>query len=260
MADFAAEMPEYGFTESVLIEGDKLFVKPAGKKGFQVCLNKANGETIWTNTEIPGSYAYNSPVLHNFGGYRQLVSASSTCYYGVDTETGKLLWKVDFENQYKVNCTDAVVINDHVFMTSGEGGGSMLVKLKSSGKEITTETVWKTELMDNYHGGVVYHNGFFYGSGSRNRGWFAIDMKTGKQMWKSQGNLGSLTFAEEMLYLCDEKGNMKLVKASPDSFEVAGEFKVPQGGKGPFWAHPVVCNGKLFVRHSDKLFVYNIKG
>jgi outer membrane protein assembly factor BamB len=255
--DFKAEIPMYGYTESVLVDGNNLFVRPAGQKGFQVCLNKLTGEIIWTNTEIPGDYGYNSGIVKDFGGYHQIIGASSSCFYSIDTKTGKLLWKVDFENSYKLNCADAVTFNEYVILSSGEGKGSMLVKLKSSGKSITAEKVWQTELMDNYHGGFIFHNGYVYGAGSSTRSWFCIDILTGKQMWKTQGS-GSLTFADGMLYLYDEKGTMKLVKASPEKFEKVSEFIVPKGGEGPYWAHPVVCGGRLYLRHADKLFAYNI--
>lgn len=86
---------EYGYAESVMIEGDHLYVRPAGETGFQVCLDKNNGELIWANTEIPGVEGYSSPVLMKFGGYKQLINASSDCYYSVDTQTGELLWKMD---------------------------------------------------------------------------------------------------------------------------------------------------------------------
>lgn len=164
----------YGYSESVLVDGDYLYTRPAGKKGFVVCLNKLNGKLIWVNTEIP-------------------------------------------------------------------------------------ETVWQTELMDNHHGGIILHNGYLYGSGSNSRGWFCLDFQTGKQLWNSDGK-GSLTFAAGMLYLLDEKGTMKHVRATPDKFELHGEFKVPSVGKDPFWVHPVVFGGRLYIRHSDKLFVYDISG
>jgi outer membrane protein assembly factor BamB len=255
--DFRAEIPMYGFAESVLAEGNNLFVRPAGQKGFQVCLNKMTGEIIWTNTEIPGDYGYNSGIVKDFGGYHQIIGASSNCYYSIDTKTGRLLWKVDFENAYKLNCTDAVTFNEYVLLTNGERGGCMLVKLKSAGKNITAEKVWQTELMDNYHGGVLFYDEYVYGSGSSTRSWFCLDLLTGKQMWKTQGD-GSLTFADGMLYLYDEKGTMKLVKASPEKFEKISEFKIPKGGNGPYWAHPVVCGGRLYLRHADKLFAYKI--
>ncbi len=257
MNDFRAAMPDYGFTESVIIDGDNLFVRPAGRLGFQVCLNKLTGETIWTNNDIPGLYAYNSSIIIDFGGYRQLIGASSICYYGMDTKTGELLWKVDFENQYYVNCSDAVAFNEYILLSSGEGGGCVLIKLSSSGGTITAEKVWQTELMDNYHGGIIFHDGYFYGSGDRSRGWFSIELLTGKQMWKTRG-MGSLTYADGMLYLYDENGTVRLVKASPEEYEKTGEFQVPGEGEGPYWAHPVVCGGKLYLRHADKLFVYNI--
>jgi len=255
--EFEAPMPMYGYAESVLVDGDNLFVRPGGKKGYQACLNKLTGKTIWTNTDIPGEYGYNSMVAMDFGGFRQVIGASTTCYYSLDSKTGKLLWKYDFMNKYEVNCTDAIIFNDYVFLTSGEGKGCALIRLKKSGAGIATEKVWETEFMDNYHGGVILHNGFLYGSGNVSRGWYCLDFQTGKSLWKTAGE-GSLTYADGMLYLYDEKGTMKLVKASSEKFEKTGEFKVPKGGAGPYWAHPVVCGSRLYLRHADKIFVYNV--
>jgi outer membrane protein assembly factor BamB len=259
VSDFGVKPPEpeYGYSESVLIDGDNLFVRPFGEKGYQVCLKKNNGELVWANSEIPGTPGYNSLVIDEFGGFRQIIGASSNCFYSIDSRTGKLLWKVDVANQRELNNTDAIIYNEYVFISSGYGKGSMLLKLKSSGKSITTETVWQNELMDNHHGGVVLHNGYLYGAGSNSRGWFCLDFLTGKQMWKSDGK-GSITFADGMLYLLDERGTMKLVKAVPDKFDLSGEFKVPTGGEGMYWAHPVVCGGRLYIRHADKLYAYDI--
>jgi outer membrane protein assembly factor BamB len=134
----------------------------------------------------------------------------------------------------------------------------MLVRLKSAGKEIVPEKVWESKLMDNHHGGVILDNGYLYGAGSESKGWFCLNFLTGKQQWNATGK-GSVTFADGMLYLLDERGTMKLVRAVPDKFELSGEFKVPQGGDGMYWAHPVVCGGRLYIRHADKIFVYNIK-
>jgi outer membrane protein assembly factor BamB len=255
--EFNAEMPMYGYAESVLIDGENLFVRPGGKKGYQAGINKRTGQTIWTNTGIPGEYGYNSMVIMDFGGFRQVIGASTTCYYSLEAKTGKLLWKYDFMNRYEVNCTDAITFNEYVFLTSGEGKGCGLIGLKKTGAGIATEKVWETELLDNYHGGVILHNGYLYGSGNLSRGWYCLDFHTGKALWKTAGE-GSLTYADGMLYLYDEKGTMKLVKASSEKFEKTGEFKVPKGGTGPYWAHPVVCGGRLYLRHADKIFVYNI--
>ncbi len=257
--EFDASIPEYGYSESLLIDGDFLYVRPAGKKGFQVCLDKNSGTLIWANSDIPGNEGYTSMVIMEYGGYRQIVASSSNCFYAVDTKTGKLLWKVDFENQRSLNVTDATVSNDYVFITSGYGKGSMLIKLRSSGNVIKPEIIWQSALMDNHHGGVILHNGFLYGSGSNSRGWFCLDFLTGKQLWKTDGK-GSVTFADGMLYMLEERGTMKLVKANPDKYKLTGEFKVPKGGESMFWAHPVVCGGILYIRHADKLYAYKVRG
>jgi len=255
--DFQAEIPMYGFSESVLIDGNNLYVRPAGKIAHQVCLNKMTGETLWINNEIPGTVGYNSLVIKDFGGYRQIIGASSNCFYGVDVKTGKLLWKFDYENQHSLNCVDAITFNEYVFITTTGKGCTLLKMIPSAGK-FTVETVWQNnQLMDNYHGGILLHNGYVYGAGNTSRSWFCLEFLTGKLMWKTPGS-GSLTFADGMVYLYDEKGLMRLVKASGESFVKTGEFKVPSGGKGPYWAHPVVYGGRLYLRHDDTIFAYDI--
>jgi outer membrane protein assembly factor BamB len=256
--DFSAEIPMYGYAESVLIEGDNLYVRPGGQKGYQACLDKKTGKTFWTTIGIPGDYGYSSAVTSDFGGFHQILGSSNTCYYSIDAKTGKMLWIADFKNKYEVNCSDPIVNNEYVLLTSGEGKGCMLLKQKKTANGITTEKVWETMLMDNYFGGLLLHNGYVYGCGSESRGWFCLDFMTGKQMWKTTGE-GSLTYADGMLYLYDVKGSIKLVKASSETFEKISEFKVPKGGVGPYWSHPVVCSGRLYLRHADKLFVYDIR-
>ena len=258
LQEFDAPVPEYGYTESVLIEGDNLYVRPVGNKGHQVCLNKNTGKLIWANTQIPGKEGYTSPVMFEFGGYRQVIGGSAICYYGIDTKTGKLLWTVDVRNQNECNISDAIVFNDYVFISSGYGLGSKLFRLRVSGKEITPEKIWESSLMDNQFGGVILHNGFLYGSGNRAKGWYCLDFMTGKQRWRTMGDEGSITFADGMLYILEQRGTMKLIRATPDKYEVAGAFKVPSGGNGMYWAHPVVCGKRLYIRHADKIFIFDI--
>jgi len=258
--EFDAEIPEYGYSESVFIEGERLYCNPAGNKGFMICLDKKSGDLIWANTEIPGTVGFSSPVIGEFAGFRQLINLSSNCVYGVDTKTGTLLWSVEYENQRSNNCPDPIFHDGYVFASSGYGKGSTLIKLTSSGNTVIPETLWHTELMDNLHGGVILHDGYLYGSGHNERGWFCLDFKTGKQMWKERGGMGSLIYADGMFYCLGERGMMNLVKATPEKYEAVSSFQVPSGGEGMHWAHPVVYGGRLYVRHEDKLFAYDIKG
>jgi outer membrane protein assembly factor BamB len=255
---FDADIPEYGYSESVFIEGDYLYCCPAGKKGYIICLDKNNGELIWSNTDVPGTVGFSSLILFDHGDYRQIAGLSSNTVFGVDSKTGKLLWKVNFENSRSNNVADPIFHNGYLFASSGYGKGSILLQLNRSGSNISPEIVWETDLMDNHHGGVILHKGYLYGSGHNARGWYCLEFETGKQMWKSEGK-GALTYADEMLYCLDERGKMTLVSATPDQYDARGTFSVPSGGKGMHWAHPIVCNEKLYIRHTDKLVVYDIK-
>ncbi|MFC1538500.1 PQQ-binding-like beta-propeller repeat protein [Candidatus Latescibacterota bacterium] len=255
---FNATIPEYGYSESVFIEGDRLYCNPAGKSGFMVCLNKKDGSLIWANREIPGVAGYSSAIAADYGGFHQIINMSSNCAYGVDSKTGKLLWSIPVENKNSLNCTDAIYHDGYVFISAGYGYGCTLIKLNAAGGSITPQTFWQSELMDNHHGGIILHEGYLYGAGHEARGWFCLDFMTGKEAWKDRGK-GSITYADGMIYMLEENGDIRLVKANPGKCEVAGSFEVPDGGKGMHWAHPVVCGGRLYVRHTDKVFVYGIK-
>ncbi|MCL2183094.1 MAG: PQQ-binding-like beta-propeller repeat protein [Chitinispirillia bacterium] len=260
---YDATIPEYGYSESPLIAGDRLYAAAYGKKAGVVCLNKKTGSVIWESAPKAasakrGDPGYASFIMANNSGYKQLISFSADYVYGMDSETGKFLWTAGIKNNRDNNCTDAVYHDGHVFATSGYGRGSILVKLEQNGSEVTAKKVYDLKLLDNQHGGVILHDGHIYGSGHDNPGWFCLDFKTSKQKWKTPGK-GSLTFAEGMLYLYDETGTMTLAKASPESYAAVSSFKVPEGGKGSYWAHPVISHGVLYLRHANNLYAYGIK-
>ncbi len=133
---FDAEIPKYGYCESVLIDGDRLYCNPAGERGFMVCLNKKDGKLIWANKEIPGVSGHSSPIIAEYGGYRQIINMSSNSVFGVDGMTGRLLWNLEYMNQRSNNITDTIFHNGYVFASSGYGKGSTLIKLRTSGKKI----------------------------------------------------------------------------------------------------------------------------
>jgi len=98
----------------------------------------------------------------------------------------------------------------------------------------------------------------FYGAGHQARGWFCLEFNTGEKRWQASGK-GSLTCADDRLYCLDEKGTLSLVKASPEAWDPVGTLQLPREGRGQFWAHPVVCDGRLYVRYSDQLYAYGIR-
>jgi len=137
-----------------------------------------------------------------------------------------------------------------------------MVKIAENGK--SADVVWTDSVLDNHHGGVVLVDSYIYGSNWLNNStgnWCCIEWSTGKKMWEEKWNCkGSIIAAEGMLYIYDEKkGNVGLLKVNPEKFDLLSSFQVTQGATGPFWAHPVIHNGILYLRHNNALMAYDIK-
>lgn len=255
---FGAECPKYGLCESVIIDGAKLICCPGGTKGYMVALDKKTGDLIWANMDVPGPVGYCSPIVVDFGEVRQVITLSAKVLFGVDVATGKLLWSVPHGNARNNSATDPIFHKGYVYASSGYGCGSVLVQLTPTDGGIKAEKVWANKLMDNHHGGVLLIDGHLYGTGHNAKGWFCLDFMTGEQKCHARGK-GSVTYADGMIYLLSERGLMSLVVPKPDAYEVVSSFKVPSGGEGAYWAHPVVCGGRLYLRHADHLLAYEIK-
>lgn len=259
MKTFKAERPEYGYSESVLIHGKALICCPAGEEGYIVALDNATGDTLWTNTDIKDAVGNCSVVVASIDNHQQFITLSASRILSFDPNDGHLLWEYPFANDRENNVADVIVSNGLVYASTGYGKGCVLLRPKrqANGK-FSVEPVWTSELLDNHHGGVVLVDGYLYGAGHEARGWFCLDFKTGAQQWQTRGK-GSLTYADGLLYCYDERGTISLVKATPEKYILVSSFRLPRGGEGPYWAHPVVCGGRLYLRHSDRLFAYDIR-
>ncbi|UCG59471.1 MAG: PQQ-binding-like beta-propeller repeat protein [Phycisphaerales bacterium] len=256
---FNAERPKYGLSESVLIYGDALFCCPGGAGGYVVALQKKTGHTLWANTEIKDPVGYCSPLVARIDDVQQVVSMSANRVFSFDPINGRMLWDYPFGNERGNSATDVIVSDGRVYASTGYGGGSVLLRpQRQANGDFSVTTLWKSELLDNHHGGVLLLNDHLYGAGHESRGWFCLDFSTGRKRWQAPGK-GSLTYADGRLYCLDEKGTISLVKATAEKWDEVGSFRVPRGGKGLYWAHPVVCGGRLYVRHSDQLFTYDIR-
>jgi len=257
---FKAERPKYGLSESLLIYGNTIICCPGGAEGYIVTLDKNTGGTLWTNNKMNDPVGYSSPIVARIDGIEQVITLSAERIFSFEPENGRILWEYPFGNERNNSATDVIVKDGLVYASTGYGGGSILLRpRRQADGKFSVERVWKSDLLDNHHGGVILLNGCLYGSGHNARGWFCLDFKTGSKMWQVPGK-GSLTFADGRLYCLDERGKMSLVKASAESWDEISSFEPPKGGRGYFWAHPVICGGRLYVRHSDKLFAYDVRG
>lgn len=257
---FSGQVPRYGYSESLLIDGNHLICSPGGPKGYMVALNKKTGKTIWANTDINEEPGYNSPILVEDRGLRQIITMTTLGVVAVNADTGELLWKMGLTNKRKLNIANPFYRDGYVCISSGYGGGTMLIKLTYKDKKVTAQKVWFNEELDNHHGGIMCLNDYVYGTGHNRRGWICLDFKTGKTLFRDrEAGKGSFMLADGLFYYLTEKGMMNLVKPSPGSFQTVGGFQVPKEGRGYFWAHPVVCDGRLYVRYDTRLYAYRVK-
>ncbi|NUQ65060.1 MAG: PQQ-like beta-propeller repeat protein [Pirellulales bacterium] len=258
--EFGGKNIQWALAESVLIDGDRLICCPGGPDASVVALDKQTGKTVWKAKSTGDVASYGSPALAECQGIRIIMTMNAKAMIGVNADTGDLLWRHDHETQYDVNAMMPLYHDGHVFISTGYGSGSELLRIQVDGKKAAVEQVWQSKDLDNQHGGVVLVDGFLYGAAHNSKKWICLDWKTGKQMFAERGvGMGSLTYADGMLYTMSERRDIGLVAATPAAHQVISEFKLPSGGEGPTWAHPVVCGGRLYIRHGDWLYTYDVR-
>lgn len=256
LEEFGGSNIQWGISESVLIDDDKLICSPGGKQGTIVALNKLTGQPIWrSNVQGAPSAAYSSPIAVDFGGTRQYVNYVHTGVVSVSAKDGAPLWGFRESANGTANCSTPLYSNGSVYTSSGYGEGAASFKLAPGGK---ASLAYSNKGLDNHHGGMVLLDGHVYGFGEQ--ALKCIDLRTGKEKWKNRSvGKGSLTYADGHLYLRSERGPVALAVASPDGYDEKGKFEPPTPSGKPSWSHPVVCGGRLFLRDMDTLLVYDVK-
>ncbi|HEV8292030.1 MAG TPA: PQQ-binding-like beta-propeller repeat protein [Tepidisphaeraceae bacterium] len=288
--DFRGSPPTWAYRESPLVDGEKVIVTPGGPSAMLVALNKATGETIW-KCQLPaapasadgpggprggrggrggfggGGAAYASPIAIDFEGQRQYVQLTARALIGVAAADGKFLWRYDrVANGAGINCTTPLYHNGTVFAASAYGAGGGLVKLSKDGGAVKAEQVWFSQRMQNHHGGVILVGDALYGANGGNEGGalVCLDFKTGDVLWNQRDERrapkGAIAFADGRLYYRTETGTVLLIEPDPKQYVEKGRFEHPDRSAAPDWSHPVIANGKLYLRDQDVLLCYDVKG
>ena len=258
--DFGGGTPGWGYAESPLVDGDKVFCTPGGQRGAIVALNKKTGELVWQSKEFKDGAHYSSLIVENVFGQRQVIQLTSASVAGVAVADGKLLWRAQRRGQTAVIPTP--IFHDNcVYVTSGYGVGCNLFKLSNSGGSIQAEEVYANKTMANHHGGVILLGENLYGH-SDSQGWICQNFKTGEKVWSNQGvGKGAIAYADGHFYIRSEGGSGKiaLIEATPASYKEKGRFAQPDRSGKNSWPHPVIANGKLYIRDQDVLLCYDVK-
>lgn len=246
----------WGYTDAILIDGDKLFCTPGGKKNNVMALNRMTGETIWSSPGLGELSAYCTPLLVKLPARQLLVTHTAGHVLGIDAITGKLLWNFEHLNQWAVHPNTPIYSDGGLFVFSGWGQGGEKLKLSADGSSVTKE--WEIKSFDNRQGGAVLLNGYIYGSGDSGRSWQCIDWKTGEQQYSStEVAKGVAIAANNKLIGYSEKGELFMADANPSGLKIISKTKVALGSE-QHWAHPVINKGVLYIHHGNSLIAYKI--
>ena len=268
--DYDCSNITWGVTENLLIDDNKLFCTPGGVEANVIALDRNTGKLIWKSKGIGGKSAYASPMIINIAKKKILVTMTEGGILGIDSSNGNLIWNFEYKADRNSVFPNVPLYKDGMlYFTSGYGKGGVMLKLSSDGSSVSE--VWKNVAPDTQMGGVVLLNGRIYGTGQNNKKLYCIDWATGKEVYSATSmkqaidtsavavpmNPANIISAEGLLYCYSEGGKIGLVEPKIDGFNLISAFKVPFGAN-QHWAHLVISNKKLYVRHGTSLMVYDI--
>lgn len=261
-ADFGGKPGVWAYSESPLVDGDKVIVTPGGADATSAALNKATGEPVWKSA-VPGgdNAGYASVVVVEAAGKRQYVQFLEKGLVGIDAATGKFLWRYEASAKGSpANIPTPVAKGDYVYSATAMGGVG-LVKLSASGDGVKAEQVYFGKKLPHAIGGSIVIGDFLYGT--TNGAMMCVELLTGKEKWSERGiGAASVLLADGRLYLHGEKGEVALVEPTPEGYREKGRFTPPGApnlGKSVAWAYPVVANGRLYLRDADHLWCYEVR-
>jgi len=258
----------FGISESPLVVDNMVIASPGGKKASLVAFNINDGKVIWEAESLNQDPQYVNPKLIEYAGKKMIVTVMATDIVAINAKDGKTLWKLNYA---AVNGATGDVRKNHAitplyrdgYILIANGYSWVALKLKLSADGNSAKVVWENRNFDPQLGGVVLLGNYLYGTNHTSDPsdtWICVDWNTGKTLWtKKWYSRGSVISADGMLYLFEERsGHVALVKPDASKLDIVSEFKITKGA-GPFWAHPVINNGRLYIRHGDILMVYKIK-
>lgn len=254
-----SHVPQWGYSGSVLIEGD-LAVSSGGKSdGALVAFDKRTGKVAWKTGDDPAGYA--TPYPFTFEGTRYIVGFTGESAIVVEAATGRLAWRTEWKTDWDVNAAAPIFHDGHLFLSSGYKTGCALFKLAKSGDKLTGSEVWRNQTFMNKFQSCVLHDGHLYASDQN--AMVCADFLTGQERWREKRlegkrtTNGTILLAEGHLLYLMENGVLLIGAASPKGFAPATRAEIL---KGRCWAIPVLHRGKLYARNLDRVVCLNLQG
>ena len=259
--DLGGVRPSWGYAEAPLVDGNKVVVTSGGQAGAIVALNPKTGDVIWRSKGFTDSPHYSSLAVAELGGVRQYIQLTASSVAGIAAADGKMLWRAPRKGAVAV-IPSPIYRDGFVYVTSSYGTGCNLFKLTATGGSFAAAEVYANKVMANHHGGVILVGNELYGY-SEAKGWTCQDFKTGGEKWMEKEKLGkgAIAYADRHFYLRQEnsRGTVALIEASPAGYKEHGRFNPPERSSKNAWPHPVIANGRLYLRDQDALLCYDVK-
>lgn len=257
LRDFRGRQLQWLISESPLVDGPHVVVSPGGPGAGVVKLDKMTGQTVWAAKELSDQAGYSSLIAADVQGVRVYLTFTSEAGVGVRASDGKVMFTYQKAANYVANVATPIFSNNRVFFASSYGTGGGLLELTAQNGEVRAKEVYFTSNMKNHHGGVVLVDGYLYGFNDSIL--TCLEFATGKMMWRDRSvGKGSVTFADGSLYIQSENNMVGLADATPSGYRERGRFRIPDKGLSS-WAHPVISDGRLYVRNQDTVIAYDIK-
>lgn len=252
---FGGRAPNWGYSESPLVDGSNLIVTPGGPGAAIVALDKKTGNLIWKSQSDPA--AYSSPIAAEVGGIRQIIVFTSEGVVGLRPNDGALLWRYDRVANRTANIATPIFQNGFVFVSSAYGTGCALLKLTAEGGTVkATEVYFSREMQNHYSTSIVVGDSAY---GFSNAILTAMNLETGRVAWRDRSvGKGSVTYADGKLYLLSEDGVVGLAEATSAGYREKSRFEIPRGAF-PTWTPLVISGGRLYLREQDNLYCFDIR-
>jgi len=256
MERYDSENIIWGFCESLLVDGDALIVTTASTKALMIALDKKTGKQIWATDPIDEEKpSYSSPILIEHEGRRQIVMCTSKYTFGIDAGSGKLLWKCPHAIEGSSVATTPSYHAGRVFVpgTCRTESKSYCVKLDGD----TASVDW-TVASGDPTGSCIFTDGLVVAaSGHRPRGWKCLDPATG-EITATNDDLayGAALKVDGLYYGLTQQGRMLLMDINTQGIKIVSSFEFVKAKDA--WAHPVILDGRLYLRYQDELFCYDI--
>jgi outer membrane protein assembly factor BamB len=259
IADLDGKLNMFGNSESLYVDDKNVYCMPGGAEKNLAALNRFTGKVVWTSKALGDPVSFCSPMVVRLPNRNILVTLSHEYLLGLDTQTGELLWshKEDSVKLEGEHCNTPIYADGFIYSISGDenGNGAYKLQLSPDGKSI--EEVWRNGKIKNAMGGFVKIGDRIYTT-SDDKKLYVLDAQTGQITEVLSGMKGSLIAADNLLFCYTDNGYVNLIKGIGTKLEVVSKFKITKGGKEHF-AHPVIVNGVLYIRHGNALMAYGIK-